>query len=223
MQFVAHAALDRLPPWPNASKDVWNSLQSVASSLGQVKENFLQAEAGLAPEKPAVYIYTPSAIDDRVAPPGERTAYVACASYPSRFANGSSWRERGEREAHRLLDAVEERAPGFKDSITGVAWRHAKDWEREIGLLEGHPMHLDITMDQVVLFRPLPELSDHRALIEGLYLSGVGTPRLGSIGGARSSSRQGALVGPGEASPIVSGGACRLCAFEVAAEVLTAS
>lgn len=127
---------------------------------------------------------TPSAIDDRLAPAGEHTAYVACASYPARFADGSTWAARGEREAHRLLDAVEARAPGFRASVTGLAWRHAADWEREIGLLGGHPMHLDITMDQVGLFRPLPELGDHRTPVEGLYLSGAGTAPGGGVSGA---------------------------------------
>ena len=181
VQFVVHAALDRLPPWPDAPPDVWNGLQSVASSLDQVRQNFVEAEAGIAPTQPAPYLYTSSAIDPTVAPPGKHTAYIACASYPARFADGSSWQQRGEREAHRLLDAIETRAPGFKDSVTGPAWRHAEDWEREIGLLGGHPMHLDITMDQVGPFRPLPQLGNHRGPVRGLYLSGAGTAPAGGV------------------------------------------
>ena len=181
VQFVVHAALDRLPPWPDAPPDVWNGLQSVASSLDQVRQNFVEAEAGIAPTQPAPYLYTSSAIDPTVAPPGKHTAYIACASYPARFADGSSWQQRGEREAHRLLDAIEARAPGFKDSVTGLAWRHAEDWEREIGLLGGHPMHLDITMDQVGPFRPLPQLGNHRGPVRGLYLSGAGTAPAGGV------------------------------------------
>ena len=36
-------------------------------------------------------------------------------------------------------------------------------------------MHLAITQDQVGPLRPLPELSDHRGPIRGLYLTGAGT------------------------------------------------
>lgn len=181
VQFVVHAALDRLPPWMGARDDVWNGLQSVGASVAQVRQNFVEAEAGRVPSQPAVYVYTPSAIDPTVAPDGKHTAYVACASYPARFADGSSWEERGEREAHRLLDAVEARAPGFKASVTGLAWRHAADWARTIGLRGGHPMHLDITADQVGPFRPLPELSDHRTPVAGLYLTGAGTAPAGGV------------------------------------------
>ena len=187
VQFVVHAALDRLPPWHGhvhgdpAHSDVWNGMQSVAASVNQVRQNFLQAEAGIPPAEPAAYVFTPSAIDSMVAPPGKHGAYVACASYPSRFADGTSWRENGEREAWRLLDAVEARAPGFKDAVTGVAWRHAVDWEEEIGLLGGHPMHLDMTPDQMLLFRPDRELADHRGPVPGLYLSGAGTSPGGGV------------------------------------------
>lgn len=181
VQFVVHAALDRLPPWRNAPADAWNGLQSVGASVDQVRRNFAEAEAGFAPEAPAVYVYTPSAIDPSVAPPGKHTAYVACASYPAAFADGSTWEQRGEVEAHRLLDAVEARAPGFKDSITGLAWRHARDWEREINLPGGHPMHLDITPDQVGPLRPLPELRNHRGPVPGLYLTGAGTAPTGGV------------------------------------------
>ena len=187
VQFVVHAALDRLPPWPGhehgdpARSDVWNGMQSVASSVEQVRRDFLQAEAGIAPDEPAAYVFTPSAIDPSVAPPGKHGAYVACASYPARFADGSTWRKRGEREAWRLLDAVEARAPGFKGAVTGVAWRHAEDWEGEIGLLGGHPMHLDMTPDQMLLFRPDRELADHRGPVPGLYLSGAGTSPGGGV------------------------------------------
>lgn len=150
---------------------------------GVGRANFLEAEAGIAPTRPAAYVFTPSAIDDTLAPPGKHGAYIACAAYPARFADGATWRARGEMEAHRLVDAVAERAPGFRESITGLAWRHAEDWECEIGLLDGHPMHLDLTMDQLGPFRPLSDLANHRTPIEGLYLSGAGTYPTGGVSG----------------------------------------
>lgn len=67
--------------------------------------------------------------------------------------------------------------------MVGLAWRHAADWECETGLLGGHPMHLDITLDQVGPMRPLPELALYRAPVPGLYLSGAGTPPAGGVSG----------------------------------------
>lgn len=100
-------------------------------------------------------------------------------------------------EAQRLLDVIEKRAPGFKESILGVAWRHAGDWEEEIGLLAGHPMHLDITMDQVGWFRPTPGLANHRTPIGGLYLSGAGTFPAGGVAGVPGrSAAKAPLINP---------------------------
>ncbi len=166
---------------PTFKAQVVQELLKEEKSVAQVGENFRQAEASIAPTRPAAYVFIPSAIDATVVPPGKHGAYIACASYPARLADGASWAARGEGEAHRLVAAVEERAPGFAGSITGFAWRHAEDWECEIGLLGGHPMHLDLTLDQLGGFRPLPELASHSAPIDGLYLSGAGTYPTGGV------------------------------------------
>jgi len=42
-------------------------------------------------------------------------------------------------------------------------------------------MHLDMTLDQLGGFRPLPELADHRGPIAGLYLTGAGTYPVGGV------------------------------------------
>lgn len=181
VQFVVHAALRQLPPWPEAPDGIWNGMQSVARSVGHVRQNFVEAEAGYAPTDPAAYVFTPSAIDDTLAPPTQHGAYIACPSYPARFADGSMWRANGEREAHRLLDAVEKRAPGFKDTIRGLSWRHADDWEQETGLLGGHSMHIDMTLDQLGMLRPVAGLAHHRTPVPGLYVSGAGTAPTGGV------------------------------------------
>jgi phytoene dehydrogenase-like protein len=181
VQFVVHAALSRLPPWPGAPLDVYNGMQSLGASVEQFAQNFREAEAGIAPRDPAAYLFTLSALDPTLAPEGGHTAYIACASYPARFADGGAWEQRGEAEAHRLVAAVERRAPGFTSSVMGLAWRHADDWARETGLLGGHPMHLDMSLDQLGLFRPLLELAGHRAPLPGLYLSGAGTAPTGGV------------------------------------------
>ncbi len=47
----------------------------------------------------------------------------------------------------------------------------------------GHPMYLDITLDQSGPLRPTRRLGDHRTPIEGLYISGAGTNPTGGIAG----------------------------------------
>jgi phytoene dehydrogenase-like protein len=46
-----------------------------------------------------------------------------------------------------------------------------------------HPMHLDISLDQLGPFRPTKRLGGHRTPVEGLYVSGAGTNPTGGIAG----------------------------------------
>jgi len=81
------------------------------------------------------------------------------------------------------IDVVAARAPGFRDSIEGTyAW--TPDLMQHGGRWPGaHPMHLDITIDQLGPLRPTRALSDHRTPVAGLYISGAGTNPSGGIAG----------------------------------------
>ncbi|MGI8927737.1 MAG: dehydrogenase, partial [Tepidiformaceae bacterium] len=46
-----------------------------------------------------------------------------------------------------------------------------------------HPMHLDITLDQLGPMRPTPSLANYRTPVRGLYVSGAGTRPSGGIAG----------------------------------------
>lgn len=52
-----------------------------------------------------------------------------------------------------------------------------------LGALNGNYYHIDMTLDQMVFFRPLPELVNYKTPIEGLFLTGAGTHPGGSISG----------------------------------------
>ena len=47
--------------------------------------------------------------------------------------------------------------------------------ERKLGLLRANVMHLEMSLDQMFFFRPLPELSTYRTHLPGLYLTGAST------------------------------------------------
>ncbi len=47
----------------------------------------------------------------------------------------------------------------------------------------GHPMYLDIALDQLGPFRPTKRLGGWRTPITGLYISGAGTNPPGGIAG----------------------------------------
>ena len=56
--------------------------------------------------------------------------------------------------------------------------------ERKLGLLRANVMHLEMSLDQMFFFRPLPELSTYRTHLPGLYLTGASTHPGGGVFGA---------------------------------------
>jgi len=78
---------------------------------------------------------------------------------------------------------MEERAPGFRASIRGIRTWTPEKMERVGGWPGGHPMHLDIALDQLGPFRPTKALGRWRTPIAGLYISGAGTNPSGGIAG----------------------------------------
>lgn len=181
VQALVHVATDRLPPYPNSLPDDYHGLQSYVDTLEEMRQGFVEAEAGLLPTKLPLYAFTTSAIDATLAPQGHHTVYLACPSAPGRIKGG--WEQQREVFVERCLEVVETRAPGFRASIQGVQAFTPLDMERTGGWPLGHPMHLDITPDQLGILRPTRQLGHHRTPIEGLYITGAGTNPTGGIAG----------------------------------------
>jgi len=181
VQALVHVATDRLPPYPDSRHGDWNGLQSYVDRLDDLTSAWNQSEAGRLPDPLPLYAFSPSALDDGLAPPGHHTVYLACPAAPSRVVGG--WGDRKDEFVERCVDTVERRAPGFRGSIQGVATWTPEEMER-VGRWPGaHPMHLDIALDQLGPFRPTKRLGRWRTPIEGLYISGAGTNPSGGIAG----------------------------------------
>jgi phytoene dehydrogenase-like protein len=179
VQALVHVATDRLPEYPAAQPGDWNGLQSFVDHLGDLTRAWDAAEVGQLPAPPPLYAFTSSAIDQTLAPPGKHTVYLACPAAPAAVDGG--WAARREEFVDSCLAVVESRAPGFKRSVRDtVGWTPDVMQERE-RWPGAHPMHLDITLDQLGPFRPTRRLGGHRTPVDGLYLSGAGTNPSGGI------------------------------------------
>ncbi len=181
VQAVVHVATDRLPPYAGGRPGDWNGLQSYVDRLDDLAAGWAQAEAGRLPDPLPLYAFTPSAIDDSLAPSGMHTVYVACPSAPARIRGG--WDNHRDELVERCLEVVQERAPGFSDSVTAAVAYTPEDMERTGCWPGAHPMHLDITLDQLGPFRPTTRLGRWRTPVSGLYVSGAGTNPTGGIAG----------------------------------------
>ncbi len=183
VQLVVHLSTDRLPPYPGARDGDWNGLQSHVGTVEQLRRGFLAAEAGILPDPPATYCFTPSVYDDSLAPAGRHTVYLACPSAPYELAGG--WDAAAEGFADAMVEQVEQHAPGFRDSIRARTVRTPTFAAQELRWPGAHPMFLDISLDQLAFLRPTRRLAGHTVPgVPGLYTCGASTAPVGGIAGS---------------------------------------
>lgn len=192
---VVRLATRGLPTYPGAPEGVHHALQLLATSRRALRRAHGEWSAGLPPTDPAALAMCFSGIDDTLAPEGKHTVSVWGQWHPYALSNGEEWDEIGTREADKLVAAVDRAAPGFAALVEDVHVQTPLDLERELGLRQGQVMHLEMTLDQMFLWRPMPELARHRVPgVRGLYLCGASTHPGGGVFGASGRTVAGVVL-----------------------------
>ncbi|MBA4158119.1 MAG: NAD(P)/FAD-dependent oxidoreductase [Gemmatimonadetes bacterium] len=166
-------------------------LCSPAPFLDDAYADFLRGEPA---REPAVVAMTWSAVDPSLAPAGKHLLFAWAQYHPYALANGQSWSAIREREAERILGTVGRFAPNVPTCVEQMHIQTPPDLEREIGLFNGNVMHLEMSLDQMFFFRPLPELSGYTTPIHGLFLTGASTHPGGGVFGASGRSAAGVVL-----------------------------
>ncbi len=114
-------------------------------------------------------------------PEGKQSLYIWAQYHPYKLAGGQTWADIRQREAGRLLDTLNEYAPNVRDAVEDVFIEDPEDLERRVGLVNGNIMHVEMSLDQMFFFRPLPELAGYRTPVKWLYLTGASTHPGGGV------------------------------------------
>ncbi|WP_433622516.1 phytoene desaturase family protein [Nocardia sp. CA-120079] len=187
---VVRLATSALPQYPGSSTaESANGLQFLVSDRRQLRRAHGAALAGDLPPRPVVLAMSFSALDPSIAPAGEHQLSLWAQWHPYELADGSDWAAHAESEADRIIAEVDSYAPGFGASVLRRYVQTPVDLERELGLRGGNVMHVEMSLDQMMLWRPLPELSGQRVPgAPGLYLTGASTHPGGGVSGASGRS-----------------------------------
>lgn len=192
---VVRLGTDALPRYPSAPDEVavTSGLQLLVSDRAQLRLAHGAALAGELPPTPAVLAMSFSGIDPGLCPPGEHQATLWSQWHPYELSGGRNWSDLAESEGDRIVAEIERLAPGFAASVRHRLVQTPADLESELGLIGGNVMHVEMSLDQMFMWRPLPELSGHRVPdASGLYLTGASTHPGGGVSG--SSGRSAARV-----------------------------
>ena len=163
----------------------------IADSVHHVEEAHTLPSMGKIPDKnPSMYLDVPTVLDPSMAPEGKHTLWIEFfAPYQihgkeGTGLNGTGWTDELKNSvADKVIDKLADYAPNVKDSIIARRVESPAELGERLGAYKGNYYHVDMTLDQMVFFRPLPEIANYTTPIEGLYLTGAGTHPGGSISG----------------------------------------
>lgn len=188
---IVRCAVDELPDYTAAPSPAGGvgeqhiAMQFICPTLEYLERAYADYLAGRPSRDPGVIVMTWSAADPTLAPAGKHVMFLWGQYYPFKLADGQSWDAIGDREADRLLEVVRGYAPNMTpDKVSGRLVETPLFLERELGLINGNVMHLDMSIDQMFLLRPALTMGNYRFPVKNLYLTGASTHPGGGIMGA---------------------------------------
>ncbi|MDX1481805.1 MAG: NAD(P)/FAD-dependent oxidoreductase [Woeseiaceae bacterium] len=159
------------------------SLFTLIPTLDEAEDNYNAARKGRIPDRLWVDCVLASNVDDTLAPAGRHMLTCFVQYLPYTFESGD-WDDERESLGDRVTALIGEFAPNVPESIVARAVFAPPDLERRFGITEGNIFHGDISLEQMFFMRPLPDWSQYRTPVDGLFLCGAGTHPGGGVTGA---------------------------------------
>lgn len=188
---IVRCAMSGLPAYPGETLDsrgvcpAHHGLQLLCPSRHAIDAAYGDYLRGEPPREPVPLVMTFSSIDPTLAPEGKHVMFVWGQYHPYELRNGEHWDDIAEREADKLLAAVDRYAPGTSAKVIDRYIQTPLQIERLHDMRRGNVMHLEMSFDQMFCFRPMPELANYAIpQIRGLYLTGASTHPGGGVWGA---------------------------------------
>ena len=163
----------------------------IADSVRHVEKAHSLAMMGEIPDSdPSIYLVVPTVLDPSMAPDGKHTLWIEffapyqIAGAEGTGLNGTGWTDDlKNRVADRVIDKLADYAPNVKNAIIARRVESPAELAERLGAYKGNYYHIDMTLDQMIFLRPLPEIANYKTPINNLYLTGAGTHPGGSISG----------------------------------------
>jgi beta-carotene ketolase (CrtO type) len=186
-------ALSELPRFERFTQDESHLMGTIliADSMLHVEQAHALTILGQIPDSnPSLYLDIPTLLDPSMAPPGKHTLWIEffapyqIAGAEGTGLNGTGWTEALKNKvADRVIDKLADYAPNLKAAILARHVESPAELAERLGSYKGNYYHLDMTLDQMMFLRPLPEIANYQTPIKNLYLTGAGTHPGGSISG----------------------------------------
>lgn len=180
---MIHLALDGLPDWKAGAELQRFSYVHIAPDLAMMSKVYAEAAAGLLPAEPVLVVGQGTALDSSRAPEGKHTLWVQVRVLPAEIRGDSlgviapaKWAQVKAAYAERVLDVLEQYAPGLRSKILASHILSPSDLEQfNANLIGGDNLSGSHHLDQNFFLRPVAGYSKYKTPIKGLYLCGAST------------------------------------------------
>jgi phytoene dehydrogenase-like protein len=176
-----HLALSGLPEI--AGLDRPDGRMIIAPEPDALEFAFDDAKYGEYSANPVVEFLIPSLHDTALAPEGQHVLSAQVMYVPAILKGG--WSEDAKTAlTGRVLDTLEQYAPGLRDLVLHAELLTPADLEQQYRVTGGHWHHTEFAVDQMLMMRPTYEAAQYSTPIPGLFLCGAGChPGGGLMGG----------------------------------------
>ena len=180
---MVHLALSGKPRW-NAGEEVGDfAYVHIPPYVEDLNSAYNQAMDGLLPENPLLIVGQTSVVDPSRAPEGRHVLWVQVRALPPLIRGDASgeieartWDEAREPYADRVMDKLEQYAPGIKALVLDRVVYSPADLERhDPNLRGGDSISGSHHLRQNFLWRPFPGWSTYRMPMQRLYMVGAAT------------------------------------------------
>jgi phytoene dehydrogenase-like protein len=168
---------------PGVVGDHHRGIMEITGPMAELDRAQEEARAGRTARDPHVELCIPTVHDPSLAPPGTHVVTIDVSSQPYRLSE-HGWDEVKERVADDAIARIAQHMPELPETIIHREVLSPLDLERRFNMTGGHPLHGEMSFDQLFTLRPVRGCADYRTPVSGLYLCGAGTHPGGGVTGA---------------------------------------
>lgn len=177
-----HLALDSLPAFTGLAAGHAGNRLLACPQLDALEDAMNPSKYGHYSPDPVMEISIPSIHDATLAPAGQHVLSAIVQYAPCDLRGGWTADARAAFLA-RIMARLEALAPGIGAKVLHSELLVPPDIEQEFGMRGGHWHHGEISVDQLLMMRPVVMWSQYAMPLEGLWLCGAGAHPGGGVMG----------------------------------------
>lgn len=177
-----HLALDAVPAVPGLAAERLGDRCVVLPSLDGIESAMNPSKYRQYSPEPVLEFSIPTLHDASLAPPGKHVLSAVVQYAPVDLAGGWTPEARADFTA-RIMARLESVAPGIGNRVIASELRVPTDLAEEFGMQGGHWHHGEMSVDQLLMMRPIVMHAQYAMPVEGLWLCGAGAHPGGGVMG----------------------------------------